>query len=656
MLNMSNSYDVFDTLIGRLCYDGHTIFHILEKITNLPDFKANRIKYESSTKNFDQTYQHLEQHYKKNMDEVKQKELDLEYELCFPIVKYLNQIKQNDIFISDMYLSKINIMKLLNKHVPTLENELFVSYGGKMNSTVWKNKTITGKIACHFGDNLVSDYKNPTAHQIKAVHITDVKKTPFETTISTVNPHIGNVLRATRLAYHLNGPLSKLFIDYVLPFSIMTCLKIKQLCLENQLETVVFLTRDGYWFKEVYNILYPKDNTKYVYFSRLLVSNHKHLVINEINTIPGKKFIFDLQGSGRTFQSLNLSDCFYFMCILSHDSKLTHYLYKHGEKINIVKEVIEDVFIAPHGSANKYNNNVIQLLEPEHDTQLFTPYMQGLQLFKKYWTILSNYFDNANTSNYNKLNEIINHFHDNMNQSHIKSCINCIVPHVNNHTGPYVKHPLTFYSQIEQDKYYVENIIKYRPNRTFIEIGGYDGITGSNTYFLEQQLNWDGIVIECNPILAEKCRKNRKCYVCDKALYKHDNEQVTFTIPCGGEIAGGREQLGGIKNELKPESLNAFKKSYNKSRDITVNTININTLLEQQKMYTIDYVSLDVEGSELSILQSWDFQKHKILFLTVEHGNVMHYQRAINTFLTQNGFTQHRNNKWDDEYVWNDSA
>jgi len=35
---------------------------------------------------------------------------------------------------------------------------------------------------------------------------------------------------------------------------------------------------------------------------------------------------------------------------------------------------------------------------------------------------------------------------------------------------------------------------------------------------------------------------------------------------------------------------------------------------------------------------------------------VMHYQRAINTFLTQNGFTLHRNNKWDDEYVWNDSA
>uniref|UniRef100_A0A6C0C662 Methyltransferase FkbM domain-containing protein n=1 Tax=viral metagenome TaxID=1070528 RepID=A0A6C0C662_9ZZZZ len=647
-----NSYDVFDTIIGRLCYTGHNIFQILENEYNIIDFKKNRIFYESLTKNFDKTYQELQNYYKKDLSHIKQREIELEYELSFPIVKYLNKIKKKDILISDMYLAENTIKNMINKH-KCIDNNLFVTYGGKSNNTIWKNKNTVSNINTHYGDNFISDFKNPLQHNINAFHIKDTKLNNIETIISSINNYISHVLRATRLSYISDDILFEPFINFALPFIIIVCLKIKQISAYNNLNSIVFLSRDGYWFKEIYDIMYPMDNTEYIYFSRLYVKNNKDVIINQINNISGNKFIFDLQGSGKTFHSLNLQNCFYFMVFLSHDSQLPNYLYKHSANISNIKQIIEDLFIAPHGSVRSYNKSTrqIDLLEPEHDIKLFQPYFKGIQLFKQHWNTMQKYF--TFEINYNNLDYVINNFHNNIEyQITLKNKINSIIKHVNTHTDSYDKNPLQFYSQIEQDKYYIENIIKYKQNGVFLEIGGYDGVTGSNTYFLEKHLGWNGIIVECNPTLVEKCKNTRSCYICDKALYETDDVEITFTIPVGDEIIGGKEQLGGIKSLLKPESLKAFQRCYKESKDITVKTININTLLEGRKIYNIDYVSLDVEGGEVSILKTWDFNKHKVKFLTVEHGNISHYQKSINTLLTSKGFSLHRNNKWDDEYIY----
>lgn len=649
---MINSHDIFDTLIGRLCYDGKDIFTIIEKTKNIKDFRKNRIKFETQTKDFDKTYLLLEKYYNMDMNNIKNLEIHIEQELSFPIVKYLKNVNNDDILISDMYLHEENIRNLLKKHSP-INNKMYVSYGGKSNNTVWKNKTITNNISCHYGDNIKSDYNNPKQHGINAVHINDTIMNKNEILFSTINKQIAYIIRAVRLSNYTNEPLTNPFNEYSLLFAILVCLKIKQLSISNKLDTIVFLARDGYWFKEIYDIMYPMDNTEYIYFSRLYIKNNKDVVIDKINNINGNKFIFDLQGSGKTFTSLKIQNCFYFMCFLSHNSELPNYLFNHSSKISNIKEIIEDLFIAPHGSATSFNikTKQVNLLEPEHNVHLFQPYFKGIQLFKQYWNTMKKYF--TFDINYNNLDIVIDNFHNDIKyQIELKNKIKTMINHVNIHTDSYIKYPLQFYSQIEQDKYYIENIIKYKPNGIFLEIGGYDGITGSNTYFLEKNLNWNGIIVECNPTLVEKCKNTRSCYICDKALYESDNAELLFTIPIGDEIIGGKEQLGGIKNLLKPESLKAFQRCYKESKDITVKTININTLLENRKIYDIDYVSLDVEGGELSILKTWDFNKHKVKFLTVEHGNIAHYQKSINTLLTSKGFSLHRNNKWDDEYIF----
>lgn len=650
------SYDIFDTIIGRLCYHGKDIFDIIERKTKLKDFKEKRILFESTTKDFDETYKKLEIHYNTNLNHIKEYEIKLEYEMSFPIVKYFDQIKDTDFLISDMYLYESSIKNMLWKY-KKINNKMHISYADKKNNIIWKNKTFCSNIKCHYGDNKISDYKNPISHGLKSVHITDTKLSQLENEVLKVNKYIAYIIRAVRLSYNDTSPnhIQNVFMDFALPFLILTCLKIKEICLKNNINNVVFLSRDGYWFNIMYKILFPDEKTNYVYFSRLYVNQNKTKVIKQINDIKGSKFVFDLQGSGRTFMSLNLTNCMYFMCFLSHDSKIKHFLYKHTHDTRIIKTVIEDIFIAPHGSVYTFEDhkNEIVLMQPEFDNKIHKIYFEGINTFQRYLATIKKYF--IININFTQLDTTLSSIHNLVDQNYIANTIKKVINHINDHGSNnmgFKQCSLQYFSQIGQDKYYIENIIKFKPFGFFIEIGGFDGITGSNTYFLEKNLKWDGIVVECNPTLSLKCKKNRSCHVCDKALHEKDDLDVIFTIPKGDDIIGGKEQLGGIKSFLKPESLTAFQRCYKQSDDITVRTININTLLVSREIYNIDYVSLDVEGGELSILKTWNFNKHKVKFLTVEHGNIAHYQKSINQLLISKGFQLHRNNKWDDEYIF----
>lgn len=86
---MIKSFDVFDTLIGRLCYDGHSIFEIIEKRYNIRNFKKTRINLEIIHKDIDIIYNEMSKYYK-NSEELKKYELELEYILSFPIKENLN--------------------------------------------------------------------------------------------------------------------------------------------------------------------------------------------------------------------------------------------------------------------------------------------------------------------------------------------------------------------------------------------------------------------------------------------------------------------------------------------------------------------------------------------------------------------------------------
>ncbi|MEM7189422.1 MAG: methyltransferase, partial [Pseudomonadota bacterium] len=47
-------------------------------------------------------------------------------------------------------------------------------------------------------------------------------------------------------------------------------------------------------------------------------------------------------------------------------------------------------------------------------------------------------------------------------------------------------------------------------NGTFVEIGGYDGITGSNCLFFELMRGWSGLLIEPSPMFHAQAAAFRR--------------------------------------------------------------------------------------------------------------------------------------------------
>lgn len=59
----------------------------------------------------------------------------------------------------------------------------------------------------------------------------------------------------------------------------------------------------------------------------------------------------------------------------------------------------------------------------------------------------------------------------------------------------------------------------------FVEMGAYDGMGLSNTLVLET-VGWDGLLCEPNPKLFKRCKKNRKVFVDNRAVFKSTEEKM----------------------------------------------------------------------------------------------------------------------------------
>lgn len=75
-------------------------------------------------------------------------------------------------------------------------------------------------------------------------------------------------------------------------------------------------------------------------------------------------------------------------------------------------------------------------------------------------------------------------------------------------------------------------------------------------------------------------------------------------------------------------------------------------LIKHKAPKYIDYLSIDVEGSEYEILNAFDFNLYSIGVITVEH-NFSAQREKIFTLLTSKGYKRKYENLsyWDDWYV-----
>jgi FkbM family methyltransferase len=180
---------------------------------------------------------------------------------------------------------------------------------------------------------------------------------------------------------------------------------------------------------------------------------------------------------------------------------------------------------------------------------------------------------------------------------------------------------------------FVVEYFNQQRNLFFVDIGAYDGITWSNSLTLEENYNWSGLCIEANPFAYQKlfkCRKNKKF---NYALSDKE-EEMTFWA-----ISGYCEMLSGfvdLYDEKHVERVNSeVKKHGGYINKIIIKSKKLQTILDDSCVNKVDYLSIDTEGSELSILKGIDFSRVDIKLISVENNN---YNNDVELFLSEKGY------------------
>lgn len=180
-------------------------------------------------------------------------------------------------------------------------------------------------------------------------------------------------------------------------------------------------------------------------------------------------------------------------------------------------------------------------------------------------------------------------------------------------------------------------VIKYFEDKKslfFVDIGAYDGITWSNSLPLEENYNWSGLCIEANPLAYQKLFKVRKSKNFNYAISNNDEEEMIYWA-----ISGYCEMLSGFEKFYDKKHIERINKEIEEFggnvTKIKILSKTLQSILEKEKINKIDYLSIDTEGSELSVLQGINFDLTDITLISCENNE---YNQDVEYFLTNNRY------------------
>ncbi len=140
----------------------------------------------------------------------------------------------------------------------------------------------------------------------------------------------------------------------------------------------------------------------------------------------------------------------------------------------------------------------------------------------------------------------------------------------------------------------------------FVEVGANDPVQGSQTWRLEQA-GWKGLLVEPLEEHAAALRKARGAIVAQAACGPpaRDGQFAEF------HVAGAL----GVSSTLAPEFIN-FRTTTREVRKVPVRTLD--SLLEEHGLEQVDFVSLDVEGYEIEVLQGFSLERYRPRLILIE--------------------------------------
>ena len=192
-----------------------------------------------------------------------------------------------------------------------------------------------------------------------------------------------------------------------------------------------------------------------------------------------------------------------------------------------------------------------------------------------------------------------------------------------------------YFSQAGQDRYLDERIFKNKRNGTFVEIGAYDGWEGSNCVYFEKALDWTGLVVEASPRLVRQIGETRSVRVVQAAVSDLDGTAEFL------DVTSGMTQMGGLIEHYPAGELESIRRNERHAEAVvTVPATRLDTLLRAHGMKQIDYCSIDVEGAELAVLRSLDFDEFDITALTIENNRRGPQPESYHDIMAPAGYRQ----------------
>lgn len=368
------SFDVFDTLIFRPFSQPSDLFFFTGSKLKYFDFKQIRIEMEESARrNAEKEKQTREVSFEDIWKIIEEKtgidcaigmhaEWEDELRFCFAnsymlqVIRELQIQGKQIILISDMYLKREYIQKLLkNCGYKDLET-CFVScdYGhskseGTLYEIVKKDFKATETFA-HVGDNMYADVEQAKKYGFQTFYYNSVnslgmKYRPTDMSImmrSVYSGLINSYLHNGLLVYSKEYEFGFIYGGF---FVLGYCQWIHEYVKRNQIDKILFLSRDGDVLSKAYNILYPQEENTwaYVYWSRYVATKlaaqyfkydyFRRFLRQKINQNYTVYEIFE------TMELLDMLDEFFKSCT-KRESYTTHSILNHSLAEEIEKYLL----------------------------------------------------------------------------------------------------------------------------------------------------------------------------------------------------------------------------------------------------------------------------------------------------------------------------
>merc|ERR1740120_682919 len=195
-----------------------------------------------------------------------------------------------------------------------------------------------------------------------------------------------------------------------------------------------------------------------------------------------------------------------------------------------------------------------------------------------------------------------------------------------------------FFSQSNEDMDLYNAFFCNKTGGTFVELGALNGVLYSNTKFFENSLGWSGLLIEASPTSSADLRRNRgnpRNLILAEGVCPDGQGTMPFLVDGNPAVSGNPDTMS-----------DAFHHHWHKGEEtrIDVPCRSLSTQLKEFILHSgadhIDFFSLDVEGGELAVLRTFNFDvpvRHWVIELD---GSDPEKDDGVRKLLSQHGYSK----------------